>query len=248
MRRSSIVSFILAFALESSAQTPYKVPPKEVVDILDSPPTPSVVVSPRRDAMLLVDYRPHPSIALLARPILRLGGLRIDPQSHAQQRTIKYTAITVKWFDNNKSVKIALPSKTAIGFPSWSYDGKKIAFARDAENGVELWIADPSTGKASVLRGFFLTDILDASFQWMGDNTSLLVHIIPKGRGKAPEAPGIPIGPIIDEASGKVSRMATFQDLLKNPTDENLFEYYATSQLAVVNSKTGAVKEIGFAR
>ncbi len=37
----------------------------------------------------------------------------------------------------------------------------------------------------------------------------------------------------------------TFEDLLKNPYDEALFEYYTTSQLAFVNPATGAVTTLG---
>jgi dipeptidyl aminopeptidase/acylaminoacyl peptidase len=46
------------------------------------------------------------------------------------------------------------------------------------------------------------------------------------------------------ETAGKTGAVQTFQDLLKSPNDENLFEYYATSQLAVVGVD-GKIREIG---
>ena len=49
-------------------QTPYKLPPKDVVAILDAPLPPMAIVSPTRDALLLVEIRPYPSIASLAEP------------------------------------------------------------------------------------------------------------------------------------------------------------------------------------
>jgi hypothetical protein len=63
------------------AQTPYKLPPNDVVAILDAPPSPVAIESPTRDALLFVEIRPYPSIAMLAEPVLRLAGVRINPQA-----------------------------------------------------------------------------------------------------------------------------------------------------------------------
>ena len=77
---------IVILAVPIPAQATYRLPPQEVVEIIDAPPTPYVDVSPACDALLLIDYRPHPSIELLAKPFLRLAGLRIDPQINGRQR------------------------------------------------------------------------------------------------------------------------------------------------------------------
>src|SRR5204863_9168446 len=39
--------------------------------------------------------------------------------------------------------------------------------------------------------------------------------------------------------------VATYEDLLTSPHDEDLFEYYATSELALIDSATGRVTRIG---
>jgi len=228
-----------------SAQTPYKLPPKEIVDILDAPPTPLVIMSPTRDALLLVEYEAHPSIALLAQPYYRIAGLRINPDLNARQRITQYTGIVVKWIEANKEVRINLPKGAKIGVPSWSNDGKKIAFTRDLENGVELWVADARTGTAKAINGVRINDVMGNPFDWMNDNVHLLVKAIPTGRGKLPEPPKVPIGPVIEETSGKQAGTWTYQDLLRNPHDENLFEYLATTQLLKVHTTTGATTAIG---
>jgi dipeptidyl aminopeptidase/acylaminoacyl peptidase len=227
------------------AQTPYKIPPKEVVDILDAPPTPFVVVSPRHDAMLFVDYRPHPSVALLARPFLKLAGLRIDPQLNARQRRIEYTGLSVKWLAQNRTIAIASPADNRLDVPEWSHDGARLAFTRDVENGVELWVADAATGKARAILDLRVSDVLTSPFEWMSDNVHLFAQLVPAGRGPAPQAPVVPPGPIVEETAGKFSKVMTFQDLLRNPHDEALFEYFAASQLAVINANTGEVKPLG---
>ena len=226
------------------AQVAYKLPPKEVVDILDAPPTPMVSVSQRGDALILQEFQAHPPIALLARPFLRLGGVRIDPEQNSRQRLVQYTGLSVKWFDNGKLVRIELPPSAKIGAAEWSNDGRKIAFTRDTEGGVELWVADAGTGKAHAIAGVRVNDVLGAPFDWTMDNKTLLVKLVPPGQRKSPEQPKVPLGPVVEETSGKVSRVPTYQDLLKDPFDEQLFEFFGTSQLAMVNSETGEVNAI----
>ncbi len=245
MKKNLVVFAILLLVMTTFAQTPYKLLPQDVINILDAPPTPITSISPRGDAILFVEYRPHPSIALLARPFLKLGGLRVDPQRNSRQRTSEYVGLSVKWLQPSRTVNIALPPDARIGFPSWSYDGTKLAFTRDLEDGVELWIADAKTGQARVLTNLRANDVLASAFAWMNDNTNLFVQLIPENREAAPQAPAVPFGPIVEETAGKFSKVMTFQDLLRNPHDENLFEYHATSQLAVVNVHTNEVQKIG---
>ena len=68
---------------------------------------------------------------------------------------------------------------------------------------------------------------------------------MPEGRGPAPAAPRAPIGPNVQESSGRLSQMATFQDMLTNPHDEDLFEHFATGQLARIDTETGQITRIG---
>ena len=44
----------------------------------------------------------------------------------------------------------------------------------------------------------------------------------------------IPTGPVVQENEGRATPAPTYEDLLKSPTDERIFEYYATSQIAEV--------------
>ena len=69
--------------------------------------------------------------------------------------------------------------------------------------------------------------------------------LVPAGRGPAPSAPRAPLGPNVQESSGRLSQMATFQDLLASPHDEDLFEHFATGQLARIDTETGQVERIG---
>jgi hypothetical protein len=73
----------------------------------------------------------------------------------------------------------------------------------------------------------------------------LLVCTIPLTRGAPPEKPSIPSGPKIQSNETKnVVQVRTFQDLLKDEYDADLFDYYTTSQL-VLASLDGTVRPIG---
>lgn len=231
--------------VQALGQIPYQLPPEGVVEIIDAPPTPYVAVNPPRDAMLLIDYRAHPSIELLARPFLRLAGLRIDPQIKGRKRLTQYVQFTIQQIGSAKTVAIEAPDDLRIGAPVWSNDGRHIAFQHDLADGVELWVADAATGESKALPEIQVNDLFGRPFSWMNDNRHLLVRMVPPGMGAAPEPPAAPIGPIVEETSGGMAGVRTYQDLLSTPHDENLFDYYGQIQLGVVDIASGAVRTIG---
>lgn len=82
------------------------------------------------------------------------------------------------------------------------------------------------------------------SFVWI-NNSTLLVCTIPLSRGDPPKKPLVPSGPKIQSNEQKdIIQARTYQDLLKDEYDEDLFDYYATSQLVLV-SLDGIVKPVG---
>ena len=55
----------------------------------------------------------------------------------------------------------------------------------------------------------------------------------------------VPSSPNIQENLGVPAPVRTYQDLLGSAYDEALFDYYATSQLALVDASTGARTPVG---
>ena len=72
----------------------------------------------------------------------------------------------------------------------------------------------------------------------------LVCKLVPAGRGAAPTASEVPRGPLVQESSGKPAPNRTYEDLLRNPADEAVFEHHLSSQLAIV-SPDGTVRPIG---
>ena len=72
------------------------------------------------------------------------------------------------------------------------------------------------------------------SYHWLDEDT-IVTFVLPQGRGGPPAKPPAPIGPVVSSnLDGAVSQARTYQDLLKNAYDEELFEYHGTSELAIV--------------
>jgi len=239
-----VAATALFFAFQVFAQQPYKLPPKEVVDILDAPPTPRVLESPTGDLLALVEYKPMPAIADLSRPILRIAGSRIMPDLNSQQVLNFSTSLSLKNIGTGSLRRISLPDGVRFAATTWSPDGKTMAFLRYVEGGVELWSLDVVSGTAKALTGP-VVNAVTRGYSWMPDGRSLLVSLVPEGRGPAPETPRVPTGPNVRETSGKAAKVATYQDLLKNASDEALFDHYAVAQLAVVDASSGQARKIG---
>lgn len=240
-----LVGMLHASAFFAQDNSTYRRPPADVATIAESRPTPQVSMNPTRDALLLTDYNPNPSIATLAEPFLKLGGIRVNPRINARQRITEYAACTVQWFKEGKDVVVEMPETgQMVGIPAWSPNGKMMAFAVDVADGVQLWVADARSGKSNRLGAFYLNDVLGTPFSWMEDSERILVRSVP-ARGPAPDANVVPTGPAIEETSGKVSQIMTYQDLLKNGQDEVLFEFYGSSQLLVVQVKSAKFQLLG---
>ena len=64
----------------------YRLPPLEIQEIVDAPPTPALSFSPRRDRILFLKRRSLPTLSDLAISELKLGGLRIDADTNTRSR------------------------------------------------------------------------------------------------------------------------------------------------------------------
>ncbi|MDQ3322699.1 MAG: prolyl oligopeptidase family serine peptidase [Acidobacteriota bacterium] len=237
-------SFLLIILLFGNVFGQYQKPSKDVMDVLNAPVTPSSSVSPSKDRILLAEPLRYPPISELAQPMLRLAGLRINPNTNGQHRQPYFVKLTLKNIADGKETRVNLPASAQVISPNWSADGKYIAFGNQTPSGIELWILDTASGKAKMMKNARVNTAF-GKFDWMPDQKSLLVNLVPQKRGAAPDYQNItPTAPSIQETAGKTGAVQTFQDLLKSPNDELLFDYYATSQLAIVDVN-GKIKEIG---
>ena len=236
---------LLCLTTATFAQQGYKKPPKEVLDILHAPVTPGISVSPTRDNMLLTTALRYPPLADLAQPVLRIAGRRINPASNSPFRFQYSVGLTLKRIADGSEIKVETPPGAKISGLDWSEDGKHFAFLNTTANRVEIWVGDTATGKIRNLKGITINSAIGNPLSWMPDNRTLVVQLVPANRGPVPATPAVPPEPNTQESSGRPGPVRTYEDLLKSPHDENLYEYYATSQLALVDSINGRTTAFG---
>ncbi|HJQ33153.1 MAG TPA: prolyl oligopeptidase family serine peptidase [Pyrinomonadaceae bacterium] len=235
---------LAALGFSAAAQT-YQKPPQAVLDVLNAPVPPVAVISPARDYMLLVQGVRYPPISELAQPMLRLAGLRINPNTTGPHRDLYFVGATLKKVADGTERKLELPAGAKIGVPVWSTDGKRFAFTNTTAGGIELWAGEAASGRVWKLKGVVVNAVYGTPVQWMPDNRTLLVETVPAKRGAPPAEDVVPKGPTAQESSGRRGPVRTYEDLLKNAHDEDLFDYYATSQLAFVDSESGKATPLG---
>lgn len=244
MKKALVIFVVLVCSVFCAfGQGSYKTPPKAIMDVLNAPAIPTTSISPTRDRIALLEPLRYPPIAELAQPMLRIAGSRINPNTNGQHRQPYAVSLRIKNIADGKEMAVSLPAGAQIITPQWSTDGKYIAAGNVTPSGIELWIIETATAKATKIKNVFVNTAF-GGFSWEGPKT-ISATLVPAKRGPAPAYQNItPTEPNIQETSGRTGVVQTFQDLLKSPNDEKLFEYYATSQLALIEVD-GRIREIG---
>lgn len=239
-----IVAFLVAGA--SFAKSSYQKPQKSIADVLHAPSPPTPAVSPSGHSIILMQPVRHPPISFLAQPFLRLAGSRVVPKNNSIHGASYWSAYAILNVRTGDQAKIASPRGAKLGMPKWTADSKRFAFSNVTPRAVELWVGEVATGKARRVANILLNPALEDEFQWMPDQKSLLVKAVPKNRGVPPNDV-VPQGPSIQETLGAHGPSSTYElrDVLKSPLDEDLFDFYGSSQLAIVDTTSGKVTSIG---
>lgn len=218
----------------------YQKPPKEILELADYERAPSVSMDSKKEHMLLMYRNTYKSLDELNQDEMRLGGLRINPTTNISSTTTYLNNLKIsKVKKGTPKQVVGLPENAKITNISWSPDEKKIAFTNTTNKGVELWYIDINKIIAYKITSDNLNANLGNPFNWFKDSNQLLIKTLPDNRAKLIDnEKGLPDGPIISETSGGTSSQnRTYQDLLKNKTDEANFESLATSELYIVDLK-----------
>ncbi|MBG09681.1 MAG: S9 family peptidase [Gammaproteobacteria bacterium] len=242
-----LISILLLNSLSSAQDLDqsYRTPPLDIADIADAQPTPSVSIDPAKNWMLLLGRPGLPSIAELSQPELRIAGMRINPANNGRSRSIYFNSLTLQGLKDGSSRAVTgLPINPRIRNVSWSPNSSYFAFTLDQNNHIELWLADVATASAKRLIQSNINAIFGSPYSWMSDSLRLLVKAIPDSRGPAPLQPVIPLGPVIQESTGRPAAARTYQDLMVDSHDEDLFEHYGQVQLLMADV-SGYIQELG---
>ncbi|MEZ4995714.1 MAG: prolyl oligopeptidase family serine peptidase [Saprospiraceae bacterium] len=248
MKKLFLLLPILIITLNAFSQEnlDYQKPPKDILDLVDVPMAPSVLMDDARELMVLLYRNTYGSIEELSEEELRLGGLRINPKTNIGSRVTYYNNIELKPVGKAGAAVIpvnGLPEEPRLTNFSWSPDQKKIAFTHTTAEGVELWVLDLMQHSASKLTEARVNANLGDVINWFKDSRALLVKMLPEKREPLINTrEAVPTGPTISVNEGKRAQNRTYQDLLKNKNDEHNFEQLALSDLYKVSLEGGAEK------
>ena len=248
LRLLTFVVFLGTF-LSTSAQenVTYQKPSPEILALADYERAPSVSMDTKKEYMLLSYRNTYKTLDDLNQEEMKLGGLRINPVTNISSTVTYINNLKVRKIKDKAEIQVkGLPENARITNVSWSPNEKKIAFTNTTNKGVELWVLDVVSATAKKLTSDNLNANLGNPFNWMKDNETLLVKVLPKDRpALINSAKDLPKGPTVSLSDGSKSQNRTYQDLLKNKTDEANFDALVTSELYKVSlsGKTELFKE-----
>jgi len=236
------VLFILILILTSislNAAENYQKPTKDILDLVDVKVAPRALIDNKKENIVLISRDTFKSISELSKKELRLAGLRIDPKTNINSRTRYYNEIKIQRVGSQDQLSVSgMPKQPKLANFRWSPDQKYMAFTHTEDNGVGIWILNIAKAKAKKLTKPEVNANTGDVINWFADSKSMLVKMLPKDRKELIDtASTVPTGPTISVSDGKKAQNRTYQDLLKNKTDEFNFEQLARSELVKVSVK-----------
>jgi dipeptidyl aminopeptidase/acylaminoacyl peptidase len=230
--------FGLAVTIASAQENlTYQKPSATILALADYERAPSVSMDSKKEYMLFSYRSTYKTLDDLNQEEMRLGGLRINPITNIGSAMNYISNLKIRKVTDKTETQIkGLPEKPRNAYISWSPNEKKIAFTNTVSSGVELWVIDVVSASAKKLTDANLNANLGSPYNWMKDNETLFVKMIPKNRPSLIDSKkDLPKGPTVSSGDGSKSQNRTYPDLLKNKTDETNFETLMTSELYKVS-------------
>ena len=236
---SALLLVLCTVTLHLSAQDKYMEPPKEIIELMTATPLPETNLSNGYKKFVVVQRQQTMNdIAYIAGPEFRIGGVRINPTNFAEARLNFSNAILIGDVATGKTVEVTgMPNNAKITNVKWSPNDKYVCFLHHAPKELELWRIEVAAAKAQKINKYPVNAVFgerggDNIYAFL-DDERILYRSVPENIGAIPQAPRLPVGPIVQESYGKTRAVRTSQDMLTSFYDEQLFDYFATIQFVV---------------
>ena len=228
---------LLMIPVSAGAQeVKYERPSKDVEEMILAKPLPKIVFNDQMTEGVIyqpeVKYQPLSYIESIRE--FKVAGLRLNGDNFSQTRKAFYENIELITAATGVTRPIAgLPKGLMAHTFKWSPDGRWLCFLNDTPKEVELYRVDVKAAEpvAEKINERPVNSIFDAAYAFIG-NEAVIYKSVPRNIGPFPEEQ-LPEGPIMQSSKGRKDTYKTYQDLLKSPFDEAVFDYLCTAELSL---------------
>jgi len=218
--------------LAGTLPSDYREPGAAVTALLTAPTPPEPLLHARSGRVALLFREPVIDMQRLARPRLGLAGFRFDPESQTSGIGPLISRIEIVSADapaDQEPIEWLPAGGAVLDFIRFSPDGHTLSAVAITSGPAKLVLFDIVSGKERVLDTPVNAAWGDPCRWVSGDE--LLCRVVPQNRGSPPaERPA----PVVVEHSGGAVPTRTYQNMLENSYEDELFEYYFNVQLARV--------------
>ncbi|MFD2550336.1 alpha/beta hydrolase family protein [Bizionia sediminis] len=230
------ICLLLFFVITGYAQENlgYQKPHDNILELAEAPLAPSIRMDSEGKNIVFLYRSAYKTIEELSETEMRLGGLRINPETNIGSRTRFYNNIKVKHNQKGQPKAVSgLPENGRFANFLWAPNQEYMTFTNTVANGTELWLLTIANARATKLTKPNLNANMGNPAVWLKNSEALLVTMLSETKKpliNTKEA--VPTGPTISTSTAGVkAQNRTYQDLLKNKNDEHNFEQLAQSVL-----------------
>ena len=225
--------------------------PPEIVERIVTAPRNAVAYtnpSPDRRYFLKSENEGLASIDAFGKPHYRLAGLEIDYKANRVRALTTRGAVGLTLLDPNTGATrtIDTPKGALVNDPTWSPDGKSIAYIASFDAATHIYVADVASGKSVQITKTPVLATRVSTFQWTAAGNNIVTVLLPDNRPAEPKRPAVETGPLVRSTEpGKILQNRNYASLLRDPYEKDLLDYYTMGQLALIDVKSKAVRKIG---
>lgn len=235
---------------ENPDTSSYQRPPAEIERILQTDKNYASLDYPSPDGnhFLIPHINELSTLELMSRKTYRLAEMEIRPETDRLWHLDTYGIDGFRFYSlsERRFVDVDLPAGSFASDFTWSPDGTRIAFFAHLPTHTEVWIAEASSGRTQSLSKARVLATAGTSARGQGTQPSdmlqwtpeggVITLLVPSNRGAEPAGNPIPRGPLTRRTREEPTSTRTFPNLLENPHDEVLFEFYTKSQITELRS------------
>ncbi len=226
------------------------------------PPEPikSIALAPRHENVSLSNLSPDQTyflrslgdgltpVSRLGSPYMNLGGVQVDTVANRSRSLTTSGSVGIELIPalGGAPKAIPIPANARVSSPSWSPDGKRIAYFAHFKDATHIYVATVATGKSVKITPRPVLATMVTSFSWSADGKYILTVLIPENRGKKPPMYVLDNHIRVTVTAKGKQQLRTVSHLLDDAWQEALLDYYCTGQIARITvDNPKQIKNVG---